>query len=161
MPGSTSGSAILGDLLQINKDYFTACLRLIDKNKDKALYILLERLVDMERDFSIELRRHVDAVFGDPAGAVERKGEIYKAWQKIATMRIPTKKKEICSFCESRLQAIYTAYDRALNNADGFSEKVTSMLYVHLERMKESVDCIRKCRKEKTETARELLAAHY
>ena len=73
MPHTPTGSAVLGDLLRINKDCFTACLRIIDKTRDKPLYALLERLVDMGRDFSLELRGQVDPAFGDPAAAIEKK----------------------------------------------------------------------------------------
>ena len=161
MQHTATGSAVLGDLLQINKDCFTACLQIIENNKDRTLYLLLEKLVDLERDISLELREVVDAAFGDPAAAVEKKGEIYRSWQENAALRFPAREKDICSFCERKLQAIYTAYERALNQESGLPERVISMLILHVKRMKELVDCIRQYKNEKNSSARNLLVAHY
>lgn len=161
MQDTNTGTAVLGDLLRINKDCFNACLRVIDKANDKPLYTLVEGLVDMGRDFSWELRCHVDHAFGDPAAAIERKGEIYKAWLANRTLRIPTKQKEIHAFCEGMIQAVYFAYERALNNKTGLPDKVITMLSIHVKRLNDSVECIKKSRKEKSSSARELLVTHY
>ena len=160
MQHTATGSAVLGDLLRINNDCFSACLRIIENNKDKTLYLLLEKLVDFERDISLELRGIVDAAFGDPAAAIEKKGEIYRSWQENAALRFPAREKDICSFCERKLQAIHTSYERALSLATGLPERVTNMLCLHIKRVKELVDCIRQYKNEKTNSARSLLVAH-
>ncbi len=139
---------ILSDLLRINKDCSTIYQGIIENHTSRVskLSPFLQGLVNLERACMLELRRQVDTSYGDPADAVEIRGEIYLARQEGGGSKSPTREKELFAYCERRLKELHQAYDTALQFSNEFSDQVRMILQQQAVRVKESFDSIRKYR---------------
>jgi hypothetical protein len=139
MMTSQKRTEILSDLLRINKDC-TRSLQLYIKDHpcSSRLVPLLQRLVNVERACLLELRKNVDTSYGDPANAVEIRGEIYDSWERTTEQTSANREKEICAFCERRIRELTRAYNKALQMTSELPEQTIKMLKQHIDRVKES-----------------------
>jgi uncharacterized protein (TIGR02284 family) len=153
---------ILADLFRINKDCSASYQHIIDRTRSQPVQRIspfLQRLISLERNCIYELRRQLDTAFGDPADAVDMRGEIYQGWQELKNAGTPMREYEICAFCERSLRAMNQAYDKALQFGADFSEQVRSMLTLHINRFQESFDSLKQFMSEKSGNTRELAYA--
>jgi hypothetical protein len=134
---------ILADLFQINRDCTSDYRKMMQSFKtNPKVAPLLEQLVNTESNFLLEIRRQVDTYLGDPADAVQRRGEIYKAWEgevetrDTAGVSETPDNKEVFVFCQKRIKAVNHAYDRAMRYGIEFSDNVKEMLKDHLTRLR-------------------------
>src|SRR5690349_180088 len=129
---------ILNDLLLINRDCSVSYQRIIENSRyHPGIDPILKRLINIGRDCLLELRRQVDTTFGDPADAVEYRGDIYRAWLQSTDTGSPIMESDITAFCERRIKELNNAYTRAIQFGSEFSEQVLSMLNIHIERVRE------------------------
>jgi uncharacterized protein (TIGR02284 family) len=135
---------VLGDLFRINKDCTHSYQRIMENSPTMPMVgTLLQRLVNTERNLLLELRSQVDISFGDPADAVEVHGDIYKTWQRGIDGGIPSREREILTFCERKMKALTQAYDSALQCSHEFPEQVKKMLGDHLKRIRDCFTSIK------------------
>jgi uncharacterized protein (TIGR02284 family) len=144
MPRAEKKCEILNDLLLINRDCSASYQRIIENSRqNKGMDPVLKTLVNIGRDCLLELRRQVDTTFGDPADAVEMKGEIYRTWQQRTGGGSPAMDNDIFDFCERRLNELENAYSRAIQYGSEFSEQVLEMLNMHVQRVRDSFAVVR------------------
>jgi hypothetical protein len=149
MVATEKKTEILADLVRINKDCTSSLQQYIKEHPcSSKLVPLLQQLVNVERECLLELRKEVDTSFGDPANAVEHRGEIYQAWERRADNTPPSKEKEVCAFCERRIRELTLAYNRALQMTTALPENTVHMLRQHITRVKETFAMLLRVNKE-------------
>jgi hypothetical protein len=149
MPRSEKKCEILNDLLLINRDCSLSYQRLIESSRyHPVIDPILKQLLNVGRNCLLELRRQVDTTFGDPADAVESKGEIYRTWLQRTQHNSPLMESDIYAYCERRLKELNNAYSRAIQFGSEFSEQVLNMLNMHMEMLRDSFATVRRFTRE-------------
>jgi len=136
---------VLGDLFKINQDCSASLSELMWQEPE--LSSILQKLLNIEQDHLLELRKEVDPSFGDPADAVERRGEVYLEWQRRNSTPL-IKESETCSLCEKRMKDIIVAYNKAIQKSSELSEQLTRMLQSQAERLREAFAAVVKRSRE-------------
>ncbi len=145
---------IVHDLLLIQQDrviaYETICRY---NDQDEVICRFLRKIAVQCRNSFLELRRHIDLSYGDPADRVEIKGEIYRDWPGVKQFLPCSQCHEIIHACEWNEIRAAIAYQKALTSGENLSRELKQIIYNQLKEIRESFRFIHECKEKPTAPA--------
>lgn len=138
---------ILHDLLELQLERANAYQAIARLNDQEESVCRFMRLVAVQcRNAFLELRRHLDMSFGDPADRVAFSGEIYREWPGIKPFVPGSTTSEILDAIEWNEIKAAAAYQKALTSGDALSKELQSVLYNQMREIRQSFAFIHQCR---------------
>jgi uncharacterized protein (TIGR02284 family) len=142
---------ILHDLLELQQERANAYQAIARLNDQEEAICRFLRLVAVQcRNAFLELRRHMDMSYGDPADRVAFSGDIYREWPGIKPFVPGSTVAEIIDAIEWNEIKAAAAYQKALTSGDALSKELQSVLYNQLRDIRLSFAFIQECREKPT-----------
>ena len=140
---------ILHDLLELQQERanaYQAIARLNDQ--EESICRFLRMVAAQCRNAFLELRRHMDMSYGDPADRVAFSGEIYREWPGIKPFVPGSTVAEMIEAIEWNEIKAAAAYQKALTSGDALSRELKSVLYNQLKEIRVSFSFIHECKEK-------------
>ena len=142
---------IVHDLLVIQQERASAYQSIARYNdQDAFLCKFLRSIAVQSRNAFLELRRHIDMSYGDPADRVEIRGEIVKEWPGIKPLVPGSSFTELVETCEWNEIRAAMAYQKALTSGEQLSRELLGIIYEQLKSIRESFTFIHECKEKPT-----------